>query len=202
METDNELITRHDSLYSNISEDSKLYKLRQLYNKENENETKEIDKKENLKISNQLYEETSSTISSINSTNSEQHSCKLCFNKTDTNDNYIILSCNHIFHIKCLAEIQFNDIYKFHVIDEEYFKTRKCMVCNKLLQTEELLFLHSKFLNNTKNLIENHDLSIKKFEKQLSDVKEELRICYNYKHKLQHEREKSKQIVNALTSMI
>jgi hypothetical protein len=138
--------------------------------------------------------------------------CKICFNNntksSETNvnsqnpDSFIILSCNHTFHIKCLAEIQFNDMYKFHVIDSEYFKTRKCMVCTKTLEIEELLFLHSKFLSNTKSLIDSHDCSIKNLENKLKNLKDELRQSYEYRNKLHHEREKSKEMVSNLTMMI
>jgi len=134
--------------------------------------------------------------------------CKICFNNNPQNelktscDNFIILSCNHTFHIKCLAEIQFNDMFKFHVIDSEYFKTRKCMVCTKQLEVEELLFLHSKFLANTKNMIETHDSSIQNLEIKLKKLKDDLRNSYEYRNKLQHERQKSKEIVATLTMMI
>lgn len=128
--------------------------------------------------------------------------CKICLNKSGKNDNFIILSCNHTFHITCLANVHFSDIYKFAVIDSDYFASRKCLTCNTCLQTEELLFLHSKFLTGTKSMIETHDNSIKKLELQLKNLKDELRTCYEYKHKLEQDREKSKQIVSTLTTMM
>lgn len=128
--------------------------------------------------------------------------CRICENKSGRQDNYMILSCNHTFHIYCLAETHFNDVYKFHVIDSDYFGTRKCLVCDNTMQTEELMFLHSKFLNGTKDRIENHNTKIESLEAKLKDLKEDLRVCYEYKHKLEHEREKSKQIVATLMTMI
>ena len=46
---------------------------------------------------------------------------------------YIILSCNHIYHIKCLAEEHFNDVLKYPLIDNDYFDSRKCNICLKNL---------------------------------------------------------------------
>ena len=129
--------------------------------------------------------------------------CKLCCtnNSSNTSNNYIILSCDHIFHINCLVELHFKDIYNYHVIDNEYFENRKCTVCDKQIQFEEIMYLHSKFLSNTKFFIKTHQLSIDELEEQLKNIKNELRICYDYKHKLEKNREKSKQIVSILATM-
>lgn len=128
--------------------------------------------------------------------------CCICENKKGREDNYVVLSCNHVFHVYCLISIQFHDIYNFHIIDNEYFSSRKCVSCEKSIQMEELMFLHSKFLNGTKDKIEQHNSKIESLENKLKDVKEELRVCYDYKHKLEHEREKSKQIVANLMTMM
>lgn len=124
--------------------------------------------------------------------------CSICENKTSKQDKYIILSCNHIFHISCLAETHFEDIYNYNVIDNEYFSTRKCKVCSEHIQMSELLFLHSKFLSDTKDKIDVHSSSIEQLENKMKVIKEELKVCYDYKHKLEQEREKSKQIITTL----
>jgi hypothetical protein len=36
----------------------------------------------------------------------------------------------------------------------------------------------------------------------MKKIKDELRVCYEYKHKLEQQREKSKQIVSILSTMI
>ena len=114
----------------------------------------------------------------------------------------MILSCNHIFHIECLAESHFKDVYKYPIIDNEYFSNRKCTTCSEIMQLEEVMYLHGKFLSNTKNLIKKHQTSIEHLEHQMKQIKNELRTCYDYKHKLEQEREKSKQIVSILTTMM
>ena len=127
--------------------------------------------------------------------------CNLC--KDDVNQsNFIILSCNHIFHISCLADIFFKDIYNHDILDEEYFNHTKCTSCLTKLELPEIMFLHSKFLSNTKSLIKNHETSINHFENQLKQIKNELRTCYDYKHKLEKQREKSKQIVSILNTLM
>ena len=135
------------------------------------------------------------------SSSPENICCKLC--KDDINQsNFIILSCNHIFHISCLANIFFKDIYNYDILDEEYFDRIKCTSCLNKLGLEEIMFLYSKFLTNTKSLLKNHETSIENSESQLKQIKNELRTCYDYKHKLEKQREKSKQIVSILNTLM
>lgn len=133
--------------------------------------------------------------------NKNDFSCHLCKNNSNK-DNYFILSCDHIYHIQCLADTHFQDIYNYPVIDSEYLSKRKCNVCLKQMQLEEVMYLHGKYLSNTKDSIEKHQTSIENLEYQLKKIKDELRICYDYKHKLEQQREKSKQIVSILSTMI
>ena len=133
----------------------------------------------------------------------DNFNCKIC-NKLRNKEvkSYMILSCNHIFHIKCLVETHSTDIYNYSVIDNEYFENCKCKVCNSQIDLDEIMYLHSKFLSNTKELIGKHQVSIENLETQLKNIKNELKVCYDYKHKLEKDREKSKQIVSILTTMI
>lgn len=153
-----------------------------------------IDKCEELSL------ETACTDTTKTSTRIESDlGCKLCNGKY-TNEAYMILSCNHVFHIKCLAETHFKDIYQYEVIDQEYFSHRRCTVCSEPLQHEELMYLHGKFLSNTRKLLHKHQTSIDSLEAQLRRIKDELRTCYEYKHRLEQQREKSKQIVSILST--
>ena len=125
--------------------------------------------------------------------------CAYCSDK-NKNDNFVVLSCNHVFHVSCLAEKQFYE--QSCVIDSDYFDSRKCDVCFAQIQPEELMFIHSKFLNSTKSKMTIHQRAIESLEEKLKHVKDELRVCYDYKQKLEHEREKSKQIVATLMTMM
>lgn len=127
--------------------------------------------------------------------------CELC-KSNSSKDNFFILSCDHIYHIQCLADTHFEDIYKYPVLDNEYFASRKCNICYKQLQLDEVMYLHGKYLKNTKDFIESHQNSIVSLEYQMKKIKDELRVCYEYKHKLEQQREKSKQIVSILSTMI
>lgn len=127
--------------------------------------------------------------------------CKLCMDDINQT-NFIILSCNHLFHISCLADIFFKDIYNYDILDEDYFSRTKCTTCCNKLELEEIMFLHSKFLSNTKSLITNHENSIEHLENQLKHIRNEIRTCYDYKHKLEKQREKSKQIVSILNTLM
>jgi hypothetical protein len=128
--------------------------------------------------------------------------CKNSKSDSRSDSPFIILSCNHIFHVKCLTRMHLDDIYKFPVIDGEYFDKCKCLECDGSLQTEELMFLHSKFLSTTKDHIATHQKNIQTLEDRLKEIKEELKVCYDYKHKLEGDREKSKQIVGILSTMM
>ena len=119
----------------------------------------------------EMYNEKSDDRHTARNSNQENFSCKIC--SDNTSKNYLILSCNHIFHIKCLAESHFKDIYDFPLIDSEYFDSRKCPCCNEQLQTEELMYLHGKFLSGTKKLISKHQNSIEHLESQLNQIKNE-----------------------------
>lgn len=184
------------------NEEVKLMKLRDYYSNQ-----KNMDTNVENNVKKDDHMQHTHTHTNINS-QYNKIICKICYNQnssqsqTQTQDSFIILSCNHTFHIKCLAEFQFNDLYKFNIIDKDYFNTRKCNSCNKELETEELLFLHSKFLSNTKNSVENQDAIIKNLESKLKNLKDDLRKKYEYRNKLQNEREKSKEIVGMLTMMI
>lgn len=135
-----------------------------------------------------------------NKSNEIENNQDISFSKNK--ESFLILSCHHIFHIKCLAETHFKDIYNYPIIDNEYFENRKCTTCNSSIQLEEIMYLHTKFLSNTKMLIQKHQSSIEDLQFQLDNIKKELRLCYDYKHKLEKDREKSKQIVSILTTII
>ncbi len=196
---------------TDITDTQRMSKLHSYYfgseSSDNENENSVVKKLINK------YQEENSEIDSmdgmrvIRKDNDRQSeirviTCKLCLDKNTDKGNYIILSCNHIYHIKCLAEEHFNDVLKYPLIDNDYFESRKCNICLKNLQVEEMMYLHSKFLSNTKDLLDKHQLNINELENQMTKIKNDLRTCYDYKHKLEQEREKSKQIVSILSTMI
>lgn len=139
---------------------------------------------------------------SVDTTLTKLQSIICCICKNNKNDKYIILSCDHIFHIQCLAEEQLNDIYNYEDIDVNYFTSRQCKQCNQKLQTEDLIHVHSKFLSSIKEKIDSHESSVENLENQLKKLKEELAICCDYKHKLLREKEKSKHMVTALMSIM
>lgn len=133
-----------------------------------------------------------------------QHVCEMCGNKRcDDNDSYIILSCNHIYHIKCLADEHHYDAKKCHVLDDEFFNGRRCNVdsCNTTIETAEILFIHNKFYKSTNEHMLRHETQIQRLEHEMNKLKDDLRLCMEYKQKLEFEREKSKQIIAMLNTM-
>ena len=158
-------------------------------------------------LTNSFYQDdTSSMISNIHSENGSingQIVCNLCKNVRTVKDPYIILGCQHIYHIVCLAEYQFDENSNIKpIIDGEYCNSRQCPTCENNLCLEDLLFLHSKFLSNTKLNIEDHQKSITSLEQQMQKLKDELNVCYKYKGKLENQRERAKVIVSNITALL
>ena len=114
----------------------------------------------------------------------------------------MILTCGHIFHIRCLVDNHYTDANKYGVIDEEYFNSRCCLVCDKQMEMEDILYIHNKFYKNTKEYLNKQEENIQRLDKQMSKIKDELRICYEYKQKLEHQREKSKQIAITINTLM
>lgn len=130
------------------------------------------------------------------------HVCNLCSNQSTIKDTFMILSCQHIFHIKCLVDSHYIDANRFGVVDEEYLNARKCTVCNKQMEMEDILYIHNKFYKNTKGYITKQDEIINQLDKQMTKLKDELRTCYEYKQKLEHQREKSRQITVTINTLM
>ena len=152
------------------------------------------------------YYNSRNSYDNVNNSNKRQehdeHTCKLCYNKQDIKDSFMILTCGHIFHIRCLVDSHYTDANKCGVIDEDYFNSRICCVCSSRMEMEDILYIHNKFYKNTKEYIVRQDETIEKLDKQMTKLKEELRTCYEYKQKLEHQREKSRQITVTINTMI
>lgn len=132
---------------------------------------------------------------------SPRYCCKIC-NNVHKPGSFIILSCDHIFHVQCLAEESFKDLYKHTMMDGDFLATQYCSLCHQQIQKEELLFLHSKYLKCTEEKAHSHHSKIGALEEKLAKLKEELRVCYEYRHKLDGDREKSKQLVSTLMTLV
>lgn len=130
------------------------------------------------------------------------HNCNLCFNKNNIKDAFMILTCGHIFHIRCLVDNHYSEANKCGVIDEKYLNDRRCLVCNNQMETEDILYIHNKFYKNTKEYLIKQEENISIIDKQMTKLKEELRICYEYKQRLEHQREKSKQISVTINTLM
>ena len=125
--------------------------------------------------------------------------CELCNDSLDSK--FIILNCGHIFHVKCLVSLHLKDIYDYPSIDEQYFTDKKCLVCNSGIETEDFMVLHTKFLSSTNHNIVDFTKKLEKMEGDLNKIKQDIKVCLDYKHKLQQNREKSKQIIAILNAI-
>jgi hypothetical protein len=127
-------------------------------------------------------------------------SCSLCDSKNHTQ--LIVLECKHSFHIKCLAEIDHDDSRNYMVLDNIFFKDRKCITCNYTIDTAELMYIHSKYTKNIKETINECDSTIKDLENQLRVVKEEMKKSFECKQNLEYSQNKSKQLIIMLNTEI
>lgn len=127
--------------------------------------------------------------------------CETC-NMSSSNSQFIILNCNHIFHINCLAKIQLTNAINCQIIDNDtFFNKVKCSTCNDPLESSEIMMIHNKFYKGTSVFITNHNKTINKLESQINCLKEEMKVCMEYKQKLEFEQQKSKQILTLLNTL-
>jgi hypothetical protein len=179
------LSEHNDELYSIYKTDS--YDEKYIYDEKNTYDKEEIYNKK---------------VSTINKVHNEGHTCNLCHNKNNIKDVFMILACGHIFHIRCLVDNHYTDSNKYGIIDKEYFNSRCCLVCNSQMEMEDILYIHNKFYKNTKEYLVKQEDNINILDKKMTKLKEELRICYEYKQRLEHQREKSKQITITINTLM
>lgn len=120
--------------------------------------------------------------------------CHLCMKKVDTN--CIVLSCNHVYHIPCLAKSQMNFNYL-----HEHTQEKKCSVCGKYMENAEILFLHTKYFNTIKTNIDEQDKKIKHLEEDMNQLKLEYKRSLDIRQKLEYSREQSKKIMIYFSTM-
>ena len=96
------------------------------------------------------YEHSSASVrsdySSMNSNTiptKPMFTCNIC--NISNSDYFIVLGCNHVFHIKCLASDQLNLSRKCEIIDNQsFFNLIKCNCCGYLLDSTEILHIQLK----------------------------------------------------------
>lgn len=131
------------------------------------------------------------------------HKCSICYNsKNNEHENFTILNCNHIFHINCLVMYHYKTTDKFSVVDKELINNYECSICNESIEIEDISYIHSKFLKNTKDHLVKQQDNIIVLDKQMSKLKDEMRIIMEYKQRLEHQRERSKQITISINTFI
>lgn len=142
-------------------------------------------------------------IKQTSKTKNVTHDCYKCKNSGNKNDHFMILTCGHIFHIGCLVEIHFVEFTKCGgIIDEIFIKNCTCMVCNEQMEVEDILHMHNKFTKSTKEQLKYQSNQIDILDKQMSKLKDEMRIQLEYKQRLEDKRNKSKQITITLNNLL
>lgn len=126
--------------------------------------------------------------------------CFCCKNLSDKKG-YIILSCNCVYHINCLVELHMNDLQVQSKFTGDDMCEFKCVNCNDFIDKTDMLHLHNKFKKYVSSILKNHNNTIDELERKIVELKTELNVCYEYKHKLQYQNEKSKQIIHIINTL-
>ena len=131
------------------------------------------------------------------------YDCYKCKNGGNKNDPFMILNCGHIFHIGCLVEIHFDEFTNCGgIIDERFISNCICMVCDEQIEVEDILHMHNKFTKSTKEQLKYQSDQIDILDKQMSKLKDEMRVQLEYKQRLEDKRNKSKQITITLNNLL
>ncbi len=131
------------------------------------------------------------------------HDCYKCKNGGNKNDPFMILNCGHIFHIGCLVEIHFDEFTNSGgIIDSRFINNCICMVCDEQMEVEDILHMHNKYTKSTKEQLKYQSEQIDILDKQMSKLKDEMRIQLEYKQRLEDKRNKSKQITITLNNLL
>lgn len=139
------------------------------------------------------------TNTNTNTDTNTKATCELC--KDISESKFVILNCGHVFHVQCLVQYQLKDIYKYETLGESYFTNTKCKVCDVIVDKEDMLIIHTKYMSSTESLLLMFVNRLETLDYELKKVKDDLRSCLDEKHVLEQSREKSKHIISILETL-
>jgi hypothetical protein len=125
------------------------------------------------------------------------HYCQIC-NKTRS-DNFIILNCNHTFHINCLANFHHGYVHvAYHPDQTDVHDMINCAYCHHPIDDLELKYLHNKFYNNVNRNIININQTLKKLQNKIKKIQQSIIETEHHREELLVEQERSKAILNSM----
>lgn len=191
--SDTEIIKRPNEIYSDMDSQYDHKSFESTFDKDIY-QTKDNFEKIKQKFDNPKNKQKSTNIQKKNT-----FICGLC---NESHTQFIILDCGHTFHINCLAKQQLSDAMNCPIIDNEnFFDKIKCHSCNTPLESCEITMIHNKFYKGTSVYITNHNKTMDKLDLQLNNLKNEMKVCMEYKQKLEFDQQKSKQILTLLNTL-
>ena len=173
------------------------------YSNELKNQSKSISELWKVDCDDSIY--TNDSNNNIQKSDSviKQYDCYKCKNDGNKNDSFMILNCGHIFHIKCLVEIHFDEFTNCGgIIDDKFMTKCKCMLCHELMEVEDIVHVHNKFTKSTKEQLVFQNDQLAHLDKQMSKLKDEMRTQLEYKQRLEDKRNKSNQIKITLNNLL
>ena len=124
-------------------------------------------------------------------------SCGIC--KSINNNKLVILDCQCILHIECIVESQLKDLAS---VDEEFIYNVKCNACNKCISLEDMCNVYSKYGNLGQEKLNLFTEKVGALENKMRTIREEMKVCFDYKFKLLVAKEKSNQIASLLQTLV
>lgn len=147
------------------------------------------------------YDDGNSTINSEFGFSIKETRCEACNDGSNGPLGFIILGCGHTYHTRCLVENHHKSVYLSDSLNEDYFNTLVCHVCNTVIELDDVCYMHSKYIKNSSSILKEYSIMVEKIEEKMKVLKDEIRTCYDYKHKIHQAQEKSKQIMSIASTM-
>ena len=134
---------------------------------------------------NEYYKSIEPIDTTIANETANEHVCLKC--KESNSENFIILSCHHIFHFKCLVDIK--------SLIQSGNSNIQCLACNTQISKSELMYSVQHILKLSQQKLRYYEDSVKVLEEQYCNIRKELKICKEYKIALLDNIELSKAII-------
>lgn len=195
---------RHSLIIDNFAyNDNEINEINEINDKSNnlENNKFTYDDEINDKSFDNIYlKSTMYKTASISNTNI----CNICYNKSSClnfNDKFIILDCEHVFHINCIVKNHCDILNNNIIVNNKFIQKCKCTICDKQIDIEDILHIHNKYTKNTKKILNEQVSYLNNLDEKLLKIRNEMTEILEYKKQLENECDKSKRISTTLNEI-
>jgi hypothetical protein len=162
-----------------------------------DNESYDNDKSfDNIHLKSTMYK--TATISNTNICNICNHTSS---SSKNFNDKFIILDCEHVFHINCIVKNHCDILNEHIIVNNKFIQKCKCTICDKQIDIEDILHIHNKYMKNTKKILNEQVSYLNNLDEKLLKIRNEMTDILEYKKQLENECDKSKRISTTLNEV-